>query len=103
MENTEKENMIIDQIKLVYDPEIPVNVYDLGLIYDFKMDENDGLTVLMTLTSPSCAMAGAIVDEVRGRIMELDFVSTTEIELTWDPPWDKILMSDEALLELGFM
>ena len=83
MEDTEKENMIIDQIKLVYAPEIPVNAYDLGLINNFKMDENDGLTVLITLTSPSYAMLGTIVDEVRGRIMELDFVSTTEIELTW--------------------
>ncbi|AOR27942.1 FeS assembly SUF system protein [Formosa sp. Hel1_33_131] len=103
MENLEKENQIIDQLKMVYDPEIPVNVYDLGLIYDCKILAEDRVEILMTLTSPSCAMAGMIVDEVRERVSELDFIKKTTVELTWDPPWDKILMSDEALLLLGFM
>lgn len=103
MENSEKENKIIDQIKKVYDPEIPVNVYDLGLIYDCKIDSERRVEILMTLTSPSCAMAGIIVDEVKERIIELDFVKEAIVELTWDPPWNRVLMSDEALLELGFM
>ncbi|MCK0156795.1 iron-sulfur cluster assembly protein [Cellulophaga sp. F20128] len=103
MENSEKENQIIEQIKMVYDPEIPVNVYDLGLIYECKILPENCVEILMTLTSPSCAMAGMIVDEVRERISELHFVKETKVELTWDPPWDKLLMSDEALLELGFM
>tara|TARA_B110000114_G_C15060631_1_gene385225 strand:+ start:1312 stop:1623 length:312 start_codon:yes stop_codon:yes gene_type:complete len=103
MENLEKENQIIDQLKMVYDPEIPVNVYDLGLIYDCKILADDNVEILMTLTSPSCSMAGMIVDEVRERVSELDFIKKTTVELTWDPPWDKILMSDEALLLLGFM
>lgn len=103
MGNDEKENKIIEQIKLVYDPEIPVNVYDLGLIYDCKVLPTDDVEILMTLTSPSCAMAGMIVDSVRDRVLELDFVKNAEVELTWDPPWNKILMSEEALLELGFL
>ena len=103
MKDPEKENKIIDKIKMVYDPEIPVNVYDLGLIYDCQILTNNHIEILMTLTSPSCAMAGMIVDEVRERIMELDFVTETTVELTWDPPWDRVLMSDEAMLLLGFM
>lgn len=103
MDESEKESRIIDQIKLVYDPEIPVNVYDLGLIYDCKISPTNEVDVLMTLTSPSCSMAGMIVDEVKNRISELLFVKIARVELTWDPPWDKILMSDEALLLLGFM
>lgn len=103
MNNSDKESQIIDQIKRVFDPEIPVNVYDLGLIYDCKIEEDNTVEILMTLTSPSCAMAGMIVDEVRERVAELDFVKQVTMELTWDPPWDKILMSDEALLKLGFM
>ena len=103
MENSEKEERIINQIKMVYDPEIPVNVYDLGLIYDCVIKPKNQIEILMTLTSPSCAMAEMIVDEVRERIMELNFVEETLVELTWDPPWDKSLMSEEALLLLGFM
>jgi len=103
MEQAEKENRVIEQIKLVYDPEIPINVYDLGLIYDCQILPENRVEVLMTLTSPSCSMAGVIVDEVKQRVNELDFVENTNIELTWDPPWDKILMSDEALLLLGFL
>jgi len=103
MEDSEKENRIIDQLKMVYDPEIPVNVYDLGLIYDCQILTDDHIEILMTLTSPSCAMAGMIVDEVKERVQELDFVKEASVELTWDPPWDKVLMSDEAMLLLGFM
>ena len=103
MEKSEKENRIIEKIKLVFDPEIPVNVYDLGLIYDCTVHPDDNIEILMTLTSPSCTMAGMIVDSVRDRVMELDFVRSAEVELTWDPPWDKILMSEEALLELGLL
>lgn len=103
MNNSDKESQIIEQIKRVFDPEIPVNVYDLGLIYDCKIEPDNTVEILMTLTSPSCAMAGIIVDEVRERVAELDFVKEVAMELTWDPPWEKILMSDEALLELGFM
>jgi len=103
MKNSNKESQIIDQIKKVYDPEIPVNVYDLGLIYDCKIELDNTVEILMTLTSPSCAMAGMIVDEVKERVTELDFVREVIVALTWDPPWDKILMSDEALFELGFL
>ena len=103
MENARKEDQIINQLKMVYDPEIPVNVYDLGLIYDCKILAEDRVEILMTLTSPSCSMAEMIVEEVKERVSELDFVKEAIIELTWDPPWNKLLMSDEALLLLGFM
>lgn len=103
MEESKKENLIINQIKKVYDPEIPVNVYDLGLIYDCKILPENCIEILMTLTSPSCAMAGMIVEEVKARVVELEFVKDVTVELTWDPPWNKILMSDEASLLLGFM
>jgi len=103
MEKSNKEDQIINQIKMVYDPEIPVNVYDLGLIYDCTILPEDRVKILMTLTSPSCSMAGMIVDQVKERVMELDFVKETTVELTWDPPWNKILMSEEAMLLLGFM
>ncbi len=99
----ENETAIIDKIKMVFDPEIPVNVYDLGLIYDLKMPTENKVDILMTLTSPSCSMAGYIVDSVRDRILELEFITEAEVDLTWDPPWDKILMSEEALFELGFL
>lgn len=103
MNDSQKENQIIEQIKKVYDPEIPVNVYDLGLIYDCIVLGGDHVEILMTLTSPACAMAGMIVDEVKERVMELDFVKNTAVELTWDRPWNKVLMSEEAQLELGFL
>lgn len=103
MEKSKKEELIINQIKKVYDPEIPVNVYDLGLIYDCRILSNNQVEVLMTLTSPSCSMAGMILDQVKTNIKKLEFVKEVTVELTWDPPWDKILMSEEAMFQLGFM
>ena len=103
MEEQEKEQKIIDQIKLVFDPEIPVNVYDLGLVYNCEINLKNEVAITMTLTSPSCAMAEVIVDDVKKEVMKLDFVTTVNIELTWNPPWEKSMMSETALFELGFL
>lgn len=99
----ELENQIITVIKTVYDPEIPVDVYELGLIYEIKIRDNNHVDVLMTLTSPNCPEAEALPQTVKDRVASLDFVTSAEVEITFDPPWDKDMMSEEAQLELGFL
>lgn len=95
-------NAIIDQIKTVFDPEIPVNIYDLGLIYEINVDEKGQAEVIMTLTSPACPVAGSLPGEVEEVVMGVDGVEDAVVELVFDPPWDKEMMSDEAKFELGF-
>lgn len=95
-------NAIIDQIKTVFDPEIPVNIYDLGLIYEINVDEKGQAEVIMTLTSPACPVAGSLPGEVEEVVMEIDGVEDAVVELVFDPPWDKEMMSEEAKFELGF-
>ncbi|MBT57692.1 MAG: SUF system Fe-S cluster assembly protein [Flavobacteriaceae bacterium] len=94
---------IVNELKQVYDPEIPVDVYELGLIYDVFINEDNEVKILMTLTSPNCPVAESLPKEVEDKVKSLDEVKDAEVEITFDPPWTKNLMSDEAKLELGFM
>lgn len=95
-------DLIIERLKDVYDPEIPVNIYDLGLIYNVDIDDNNQANVIMTLTSPGCPVADMLVEDVRQAALAVDTVLTVDVELTFEPPWDKSMMSEEARLELGF-
>jgi len=97
------EERIIDALRTVYDPEIPVDIYELGLIYEVKVDEEGRAKVLMTLTSPSCPVAESLPQEVQEKVGAVNGVTEAKVELTFDPPWDKDMMSEAALLELGFM
>ena len=91
---------VITEIKKIYDPEIPVNIYELGLIYDIKIKDKD-VQVKMTLTTPNCPVAESLPKEVKDSIMELKEVDKVELDLVWDPPWDKSMMSEAAKLELN--
>ncbi len=97
------EAKILKVLKDIYDPEIPVNIYDLGLIYEVDVEDDGKTTVKMTLTSPNCPMADQLLQEVYDRVGEVDGVSEVIINLTFEPPWDKNMMSEEAMLELGFL
>ena len=92
---------IINEIKKIYDPEIPVNIYELGLIYDIKIDAKNNVKVNMTLTTPNCPVAESLPKEVKDSIMELKEVNKVDLDLVWDPPWDKSMMSEAAKLELN--
>lgn len=101
-----KENLrdeVVAAIKTVYDPEIPVDIYELGLIYEINVFPVNNVYVLMTLTSPSCPAAEVIPEETKQAIMKIEGVSDVEVELTFDPPFTQDMMSEEARLELGFM
>ena len=91
---------VIAEIKKIYDPEIPVNIYELGLIYDISIKDND-VSVKMTLTTPNCPVAESLPKEVKDSIMELKEVNKVDLDLVWDPPWDKSMMSEAAKLELN--
>ena len=97
------ETEIVNLLKNIYDPEIPVNIYDLGLIYDIKMDEDDRVRITMTLTAPNCPVADSLLREVKEKIETIEGVSEAEINLVFDPPWDPSMLSDEAKLELGML
>ena len=97
------EERVIEAVRLVYDPEIPVNVYDLGLIYAIDVAADNRVLVKMTLTAPGCPVAGNIVAEVERRVEDIDEVRSATVELVWDPPWSKEKMSEAALLELGLL
>ena len=92
---------IIEEVKKVYDPEIPVNIYELGLIYKIEVDEKNKVNVDMTLTSPNCPVAESLPKEVKDSIMKVEGVSDVDLKLVWDPPWDKSKMSEAAKLELN--
>ena len=92
---------VIAEIKKIYDPEIPVNIYELGLIYNIKIDEKNNVKVNMTLTTPNCPVAESLPKEVKDSIMELKEVNKVDLDLVWDPPWDKSMMSEAAKLELN--
>tara|TARA_B100001057_G_scaffold406159_2_gene419447 strand:- start:8030 stop:8350 length:321 start_codon:yes stop_codon:yes gene_type:complete len=94
---------IVKELKSIFDPEIPVDIYELGLIYDVFVNEDNDVKILMTLTSPNCPVAESLPLEVEEKIRSIDEVKTAEVEITFDPPWTKDLMSEEAKLELGFM
>lgn len=97
------EKEIFDALKTVYDPEIPVNIYDLGLIYEVEVDDYNNVDISMTLTAPNCPVADDLIRDVRDKIADLPETQRVNVELTFDPPWDKSMMSEEAKLELGFM
>ena len=92
---------IVDVLKSIYDPEIPVNIYELGLIYKIDIEDDDRVIVTMTLTSPSCPVAESLPIEVESKVAALDKVSACTVEISWDPPWHPSMMSEEAQLELG--
>ena len=94
---------IVRVLKTIFDPEIPVDIYELGLIYDVFVNEDYEVKILMTLTTPNCPVAETLPQEVEEKIKSLDEVKTAEVEITFDPPWTKDLMSEEAKLELGML
>ena len=94
---------IVTELKSIFDPEIPVDIYELGLIYDVFVNEDNEVKIMMTLTSPNCPVAESLPQEVEEKIKSIDEVKTAEVEITFDPPWTKDLMSEEAKLELGFL
>lgn len=94
-------DLIINNLKEVYDPEIPVNIYDLGLIYNVDVDEENA-NILMTLTAPGCPVIDVLIDDVTNAAKAVEGIENVNVELTFDPPWDKSMMSEEARLELGF-
>lgn len=97
------EERIIELLKTVYDPEIPVNIYDLGLIYGIEIKDDGKLTLEMTLTAPNCPMADFIVEDVRIRLNTIEELTEVEIKLVFDPVWSREMMSEEAMLELGLL
>jgi FeS assembly SUF system protein len=90
-------------LKTVHDPEIPVNIWELGLVYELKIDEGGKVKVTMTLTAPACPVAGEIIQEVNEKLSAIEGVSDVHVHLTFDPPWTKDMMSEEAMLELGWL
>ena len=92
---------IIGEIKKIYDPEIPVNIYDLGLIYDVKVDDKNNVDVKMTLTTPNCPVAESLPMEVENTVKEVRDVKKVNLELVWDPPWDKSMITEAGKLELN--
>ena len=97
------EEQIVKMLRTVYDPEIPVNIYDLGLIYGVDIDDEKNVTVTMTLTAPACPLADFIVDGVKMRLESIPEISNVEVRLVFEPEWHKDMMSEEAKLELGFL
>ena len=94
---------IVKVLKQIYDPEIPVNIYDLGLIYNIEVDNENNVEITMTLTAPNCPIADSLLQEVETQVKNIEGVNETTVNLVFDPPWDKEMMSDEAKLELGLM
>ena len=103
MEKFKIEEKIVAMLKTVYDPEIPVNVYDLGLIYKIDVSDNGEAVLDMTLTAPNCPAADFIVEDIRQKVESVEGVTTATINLVFEPEWDKDMMSEEAKLELGFL
>lgn len=106
MEKVDKELLgvkIVEKLKSIFDPEIPVDIYELGLIYDVFINENNDVKIIMTLTSPNCPVVETLPVEVEEKIRSIDEVNNAEVEITFEPPWTQDLMSEEAKLELGFL
>lgn len=103
--NTEEhlKEKVIEVLQTIYDPEIPVSIYELGLIYEVSILPINNVQVVMTLTAPSCPAAQSIPVEVDQRVREIEGVNDVHVSVTWNPPWDKSMMSEAARLELGFM
>jgi FeS assembly SUF system protein len=94
---------VIETLKTIYDPEIPVNIYEMGLIYEVKLDDDFNASILMTLTTPNCPVAESLPAEVKEKISEIEGINSAEVELTFEPPWDQTMMSEAAQLELGLL
>ena len=92
---------VIEEIKKIYDPELPVNIYELGLIYDIIIDDENNVKIDITLTSPNCPVAESLPNEVKNSVKEIKEVKDVDLNLVWDPPWDKSMMSESAKLELN--
>jgi FeS assembly SUF system protein len=102
-DNEELKDRVIEALKSIYDPEIPVDIYELGLIYDIDISEDGDAVVTMTLTTPHCPVAESMPGDVEMRVLSVPGVRDAEVKLVWDPPWDPSKMSDEARLELGML
>ena len=96
-------DLIIKKLESIYDPEIPVSIYELGLIYDVRINKKSEVKIIMTLTSPSCPVAESLPEEVKQEVEKINGVKSAEVEITFEPPWEKSMMSEEAKLELGFL
>ena len=103
IDTTELGEKIVNVLKTIYDPEIPVDIYELGLIYDVFVNEDYEVKILMTLTTPNCPVAETLPLEVEEKVKSLNAVKSAEVEITFDPPWTQELMSEEAKLELGML
>lgn len=99
----ETEEKIVRMLKTVFDPEIPVNIYDLGLIYKIDLDDDGHLAIDMTLTAPNCPAVDFIVEDVRMKVLSVEGVTDVDVNIVFEPAWDKSMMSEEAQLELGFL
>mgnify|MGYP001427041683 FL=1 len=97
----ELKDKVIEEIKKIYDPEIPVNIYELGLIYDINIDKDNNVKIDMTLTSPNCPVAESLPNEVKNSVKEIKEVKDVDLKLVWEPPWDKSMMTESAKLELN--
>ena len=102
-ENHELTNKVIDVLKTCYDPEIPVDVWELGLIYEININKENDIHVVMTLTSPSCPVAETLPPEIEQKLREIEGANSAKMEISFEPPWEKSMMSEVAQLELGFM
>ena len=96
-----KKDLIIEEIRKIYDPELPVNIYELGLIYDIQVKDEKFAIIKMTLTTPNCPVAESLPKEVKEGVMQVEGIEDVELELVWDPPWNKDMMSEAAKLELN--
>ena len=94
---------VVDVLKMIYDPEIPVSIYDLGLVYEVKAEATGQVSIRMTLTSPACPVAGSLPPEVQAKVRAIPEVTDVEVQLVWEPPWKPSMMSEAAKLELGMM
>lgn len=101
-EKTRIEERIVDVLKTVFDPEIPINIYDLGLIYKVDVKDDSNVDIDMTFTAPSCPAADFIIEDVRQKVETIDMVKTATVNLVFEPEWDKSMMTEEARVELGF-
>lgn len=103
MTKKELEDNIVDKLKTIYDPEIPVDIYELGLVYEIRIDDEFEVDILMTLTTPNCPVAESLPVEIEEKVQLVEGVKTARVTITFDPPWDQDMMSEEAKLELGFL
>ena len=96
-----KKDKIIEEIKKIYDPELPVNIYELGLIYDIQIKDEKFVSIKMTLTTPNCPVAESLPKEVKDAVMQVEGIEDVDLQLVWDPPWNKDMMSEAAKLEMN--